>query len=115
MDLEKAIGAHGEWKMKFRVAIADKAKLDEASIKVDNACPLGKWLHGEGKTKYGKLDSHAHCLAKHAAFHREAGKVATTINAGQYDKATEMIGQNSDYSRASTEVRGGPGRLDRFL
>lgn len=99
--------------MKFRMAIADKARLDEASIKIDNACPLGKWLHGEARGKYGKLVSHADCLAKHAAFHREAGKVAAAINAAQYDKAQQMIGQDTPYAQASTAVSGAIMKLKR--
>ncbi|MEZ5661705.1 MAG: CZB domain-containing protein [Burkholderiaceae bacterium] len=104
MDLQKAIAAHGEWKMKFRTAIADKAKLDAAAISTDNACPLGKWLHGEAKIKFGKMGTYGKCLAEHAAFHKLAGQVATAINAGQYDKANAMIGMNTDYSKASTAV-----------
>ncbi len=103
MDLLQAIQKHGEWKLKFRTAIANKETMDVATITRDNCCELGKWLHGEGKIKFGKLPSLAACVTKHAAFHTEAGKVATAINAKKYDAATGMLAAGS-YVDASSAV-----------
>jgi methyl-accepting chemotaxis protein len=104
MNLDKAIAAHAEWKMKFRSAIARKEKLEVDKICLDNACPLGAWLHGEAKASFGKLASYARCVDKHAAFHREAGKVATAINAGKYAEAESMMANGTSYAAASGDV-----------
>lgn len=104
MDLDSAIKAHGEWKVKFRAAIAGKQKLDAATIAKDNVCPLGSWLHGEAKAKYAGLKSYAKCVGDHAAFHTEAGKVASAINAGRFTEAETMIGSSTAYSNASSTV-----------
>lgn len=104
MNLDSAIQAHGEWKVKFRSAMAAKQDLDAAVIAKDNVCPLGLWLHGEAKAKYAGLKSYAKCLADHAAFHREAGKVAATINAGKYSQAESMLEAGTPYSGASSQV-----------
>jgi len=104
LNLDKAISAHADWKMKFRNAIAKQEKLDDATIRVDNACPLGKWLHGEAKAAHGKLASYGNCLKKHAAFHREAGKIAALINAGKYSEAEAMMASGTPYAAASGEV-----------
>ena len=101
MNLDDAIQKHTEWKTKFRAAITKKETLDAATIAKDNCCDLGKWLYGDGKSRFGKLDSHAECVAKHKTFHVEAGKVAAAINAKKYAEAEAMIGSGTTYSAAS--------------
>ena len=104
MNLENAIKAHAEWKMKFRDAISGKKRLDAAAISADNVCPLGQWLHGEAKATYGKLVSDGNCTARHAAVHKEAGKIAAAINAGRYAEAEAMMSGGTPYSEVSSEV-----------
>ncbi len=104
MDLDHAIGNHAEWKIKFRSAISKQEKMDVATISTDNGCELGKWLHGEARTKFGHLPGHADCVQKHAAFHAEAGKVASAINAKKYTQAESMLGGGTDYADASVDV-----------
>jgi methyl-accepting chemotaxis protein len=104
MDLNQAIQKHAEWKLKFRSAISRQETMDAATITKDNCCDLGKWLHGDGKTSFGRLQSHAKCVTKHAAFHVEAGKVALAINAKKYTEAEAMLGADTPYSQASGEV-----------
>lgn len=104
MDLNTAIQAHSEWKMKFRSAIQKSEKLDAAAIGVDNKCPLGQWLHGEGKTRFGQLGTYANCRDLHATFHREAAKVATAINSGDLARASSMLENGTSYTVASNQV-----------
>jgi len=44
------------------------------------------------------------CLANHAAFHVEAGKVATIINAKKKDEAEKMLASSSAFAEASKKV-----------
>jgi len=104
MNIEDFISKHAEWKIKFRNAITKKEKLDAETIAKDNVCDLGKWLYGEAKAKFGKLASYSEVVAKHAAFHTEASKVAKAINAGKYDEASAMIESGTPYARASSDV-----------
>lgn len=104
MDLNKAIEKHAEWKVKFRSAISKQEVLDAETVSKDNCCELGKWLHGESKLKFAKLASYNDCVAKHAVFHLEAGKVARTINAGKYAEAEAMLNAGSSYTTASSAV-----------
>jgi len=104
MDLENAVAKHAEWKTKFRSAISKQEQMDTATISKDNCCDLGKWLHGEAKSKYSALDSYKDTVAKHAIFHAEAGKVASTINAKKYSEAEGMIGSGTTYGSASSAV-----------
>ncbi|HXD39760.1 MAG TPA: CZB domain-containing protein [Ramlibacter sp.] len=104
MNLENAIAAHAEWKSRLRIAIRKQEKLDADEIALDDQCPLGKWLHGEGKGQYGRLAYFSNCVTKHAQFHKSAAHVARTINAGKYGEAQTMLGLGSPYAEASTAV-----------
>jgi Chemoreceptor zinc-binding domain len=106
MDLDKALQAHGEWKLKLRSAIAKKEQLDAKTISADNCCPLGKWLHGEARSKYSQMKAYSACVSKHADFHREAGRIATTINQGKYAEAEAMLNGGTPYAAASSAVGG---------
>ncbi|MDP1664479.1 MAG: CZB domain-containing protein [Methylobacter sp.] len=104
MNLDSAIQKHMEWKVKFRTAITKQEQMDAATIGKDNCCELGKWLHGEGKSQCGGLGSYAITLSRHAAFHVEAGKVASAINAKKYTEAEAMLVGSSAFSTISSEV-----------
>jgi Chemoreceptor zinc-binding domain len=104
MDLDQAAQKHAEWKTKFRAAISKHERMDAAAIQQDNQCELGKWLHGEAKKKHATLAAYQECVTKHAAFHKEAGKVATAINAEKYTEAEAMLGGTTSYGSASTAV-----------
>ncbi|MFZ6751687.1 CZB domain-containing protein [Undibacterium sp. Ren11W] len=104
MDLSLAVAKHVEWKTKLRSAIIKKETLDAASISADNCCELGKWLHGDAKAKMSGLASYKDTLSKHAVFHKEAGKVASAINAQKYAEAEAMLGAGTAYAAASSAV-----------
>lgn len=78
--------------------------MDVATISRDNCCELGKWLHGEAKAKFSSLQAYSLCVGKHAAFHREAGKVATAINSKKYSEAEAMLNAGTPYASASSAV-----------
>ncbi len=104
MNLDTAIQKHMEWKVKFRTAITKQEQMDSLTIGKDNCCELGKWLHGEGKTQCGSLKSYEPTLTRHAAFHVEAGKIATAINAKKFTEAETMLSNSSAFSTISGEV-----------
>lgn len=113
MDLNEAIKAHSEWKMKLRSAIQAHSTLDVAAIGRDDGCVLGKWLHGESRNQYGMLKSHKECVRHHAEFHKQASQVAAAINAGKYTQAETMLGSGTPYMSASQAVVMAIGTLKR--
>lgn len=103
MDLESAAAKHTEWKIKFRMAIANKESMDAATIGKDNCCELGLWMHGAGLRTCGQIPEFSDAVAKHKAFHVEAGKIANLINTKKYAEAEAGL-NGSAYSNASTSV-----------
>lgn len=103
-DFEKAIDAHRQWKVRLRTAIAERAPLDAQTICRDDRCPLGQWLHGAGRRRWGSQPNFMALMQKHAEFHEVAGGVARQINAGSFEEAEHLIGSSSRFARVSAEV-----------
>jgi methyl-accepting chemotaxis protein len=104
IDLDGAIKTHAEWKTKFRAAISKEETMDVATIAKDDSCMLGKWLYDEAKQKYADLESYKTLVARHTAFHVQAGKVANFVNAHQYREAEAALSVGTPYMTASNEV-----------
>jgi aerotaxis receptor len=96
-----AIDAHVQWKTRLRNAALDDTRLDAAQAARDDCCPLGKWLHGEGKLRWGAHALFTDLLAKHAEFHRQAGAVAELINAGRREPALAALAAGTPYANAT--------------
>jgi methyl-accepting chemotaxis protein len=104
IDLNSALKAHAEWKLKLCNAAINHETLDVATVSRDDCCVLGKWLHGPGRPIFGHLPIFGDLTAKHANFHREAGRVAQAVNNGQYDEALAMTEQDTPFADASGAV-----------
>ena len=50
MNVDEAIAVHVEWKEKLTQYLNQPdGSLDALAIAADDRCPLGQWLHGEGR------------------------------------------------------------------
>jgi methyl-accepting chemotaxis protein len=113
MNLDNAIQAHAQWKLTLRSAISRCETVDAAKISADNCCELGRWMHGEGRSILGQSPVFKECVTLHAAFHREAGRVAIAINGKRYDEANALLAGGSAYSEASSMIGAALIRLKR--
>jgi methyl-accepting chemotaxis protein len=104
MDLDSAIKAHADWRSRLRSAAMHGQQLDADTICRDDQCPLGKWLHGGGKGKFGSKPSFVALVDAHRGFHEEAGKVAKVINRGDGEQAQKMLESGTPFSQASQNV-----------
>lgn len=101
MDLNDALNAHTDWKIRLRRAISERATLDVDLVARDDACDLGAWLHGAARERFGPLPAYVECVRAHARFHLRAAEVAGVINAGDHARAERMLGAGSAYAAAS--------------
>lgn len=104
MDLDQAVTAHTQWKLKLRTAISRKEQLDVAVVCRDDQCPLGKWLHGEGRLQYGARGTFTRLTDSHRKFHAEVGNVAREVNGGRFAQAEKLLEAGSAFAGASTDV-----------
>lgn len=102
MDLNEAIRQHTRWKARFQQAVWAGEPMDAALLAKDNQCDLGKWLYGQAQARYGMRPAHALCLARHAAIHVEAARVAAVLNAQCRDEAQRMLADGLSFSQASS-------------
>ena len=104
IDLNSAIKAHADWKLKLRHAITAHETLDAETVARDDCCALGKWVHGPDGKKFGHFPVFSELVRQHADFHQEAGQVARTINQQEYAKASRMLEAHAPFSKASQVV-----------
>ncbi len=104
LTLDRAYAAHQHWKVRLQESVSARATLDVATIRRDDCCELGKWLHSDARSAYGHKPEFKSLLAKHANFHLVASVVAGIINTKQYDEATAMLQDYSLFSTASADV-----------
>jgi hypothetical protein len=104
LTLERAFAAHQQWKVKLQDSVTSGTTLDVATIRRDDCCEFGKWLHSAGRSLYGGKPEFSKLINKHASFHLVASVVAGIINAREYDEAVSILQDSSHFAIASTEV-----------
>ena len=110
--LEKAVMAHNLWKGKLRDAIVSGNTPDEATTRADNACDLGKWLHGEG-AQYSAKAEYQDVMTCHKSFHQSAADVVKLIKAGKKDDAAKSLDQG-DFAKCSVNCVLAIGKLKKI-
>lgn len=102
-EINQAISAHGQWKVKFRDFMDGKLDLDPNVVKQNNQCQFGKWLEGDGRKLMAKGDfDEIHRL--HTEFHKAAGDVVVKKKAGDVAGAQAALGPSGAFTKASSEL-----------
>ncbi len=115
MNFDDALSAHVAWKSKLSAYVRRPDKsLNATTVATDNGCPLGQWIHGEGK-KHASLAEYRTLLAQHAAFHKAAADVIRRADAGEKVNDEIAIGKSSPFATASSAVVSAINELRRKL
>lgn len=104
LDFSQAQAAHQQWRITLRNAIQRRIKVDADTLRRDDCCTLGKWLHGTGKTRWGEVPVFTSLVQQHKAFHHEAGKVGDLINQKRYDDAQRQVEPSSTFHQTGQQV-----------
>lgn len=103
-NFDNAIQAHGAWKQKLSNYIQNPDKsLKHEDVCLDNKCPLGKWIYGEG-SKYSHLNEFQKLKPAHAKFHKEAAEIVKKANSGAKVTEEMALSASSPFTNASKEV-----------
>ncbi len=105
-QIKKAVGDHGTWKKKLKLAIkTGTIDCDIAALESDCNCNFGKWLYGSSITSKERNSAHYQKVRElHAAFHEKASKVARLDIAGHKTDATKMLDANGEFTAASATL-----------
>ena len=104
-ELMKAIGAHGQWKMRLRNAI-NTGKLDVPveNIKADDQCAVGQWLKtlpAVGADEAPHLDA---VKKLHTEFHKVAAQAAGLVSTGKIREAESILEDGGAFATASAKL-----------
>ncbi len=100
-DIQAAVAAHLGWKTRLRDAIRTGEKFDITTVRRDDCCPLGKWLHGPGGNKWGQAPAFVTLVQNHAVFHVEAARIAEMVNAGDRVSAERLLAGGTSFAKAT--------------
>lgn len=104
MNWMEIISAHVMWKQRLIAYLAgnNQEQLDPDVIKLDDRCPLGQWIYGEGKPME-TLPGYEEVRELHAQFHQNAAQVVSLHQADSTAEAEALL--NGDYSRLSEKLK----------
>lgn len=104
MNFDDAIAAHIIWKARLGLYMEGLERLEAQAVAVDNACDLGKWLHGAGRA-HQHHPSYELLRRRHAEFHQAAADVVRRCAGGQgVQQEAALIGPGSPFFALSTET-----------
>jgi len=105
-EIKTAVGAHGVWKRKLKSAVTTgKIDVEISTIKADQQCNFGKWLHGATITEKQKKSEHYRKVQElHVVFHEKAAKVAQLAISGEKAHAMKMLEASGEFTMASAEL-----------
>jgi hypothetical protein len=103
-EIQKAIGEHGKWKQRLRVAI-DSGTSDHSVSTVcqDNQCAFGKWLYTLDR-KTSSSNRYQCVKVAHADFHREAARILELALDGKKKDAEEGLSFTSKFADVSAKL-----------
>lgn len=104
MNFDEALRAHVSWKTRLAnyVRHPDRS-LDANEVCLDDHCALGKWIRTEAHA-YASLPEYQTLQTRHAAFHRAAAEVIRHADRGENVSDQIVLGADTPFSLASTEV-----------
>ncbi len=101
-EINKALFAHGAWKMRLRSAISKgDSELTSEQVKRDDCCEFGKWLRSSSiEPEIRASKPHQVISRLHKEFHASAGKVLEEAVRDHRDSAISLLkGEFGDCSQ----------------
>ena len=103
-EIQKAIGAHGLWKLRLKTAInSGSSDFSPDVVACDNKCDFGKWLHDDSMPADIKGGMPYQVITRlHAEFHRTASTVLQDALDGNTAKSKEKL--EGEFAAQSTKL-----------
>ena len=104
-QINKAIGAHGMWKVRLKDAISTgKSDANPNMVKADNNCEFGKWLYGSIAPELRNTPTYEIIVQYHAEFHKEAGRILQLALEGKKEDADNGMKASSAFASISSSL-----------
>ncbi len=104
-QINKAIAAHGVWKVRLHDAIASgTSDYRPETVALDNVCEFGKWFYAI-PTSARPTEFWEKVQKLHEQFHKEAGRILDLALNGNRDEALALITDlRGEYVSTSIEL-----------
>lgn len=97
-QINKALLAHGAWKMRLSSAIdSGSCEFIPTQVQVDNRCDFGKWFY-ELPAKERETEAAKNIQKLHAEFHTEAARILNMALKGEKNAALKSMLPGEKYS-----------------
>jgi methyl-accepting chemotaxis protein len=105
-QIQAAMGAHGLWKTRLRMAIESGASdFSVAVVKQDDQCAFGKWLYGDGLgAKMKQSPEYVRCVDLHRRFHLVTAGVLWLALEERKAEAMSAMEISSEFSQTSAAL-----------
>jgi len=104
-ELMKAIGAHGQWKMRLRNAISTgKLDVPVETVKAEDQCAFGQWLKTLTTVAAAEEPHLAAVKQLHRDFHKVAGQAAALATTGKRREAESILDDGGTFANASAKL-----------
>jgi len=103
-EIDKYIAAHGMWKARLRQVITTgKSDTPAATIRRDDQCEFGKWLHSASPSDR-RHPSFVQVKSLHQQFHQAAAHVVELAAAGKAADAERLMAFGGEFAAISVEL-----------
>lgn len=108
VNIRTAIETHQAWKRRLEASIRSRSAVDEDPRLVarDDACPLGRWIHGPGSEQFRGEPHFVDLKQRHAAFHACAARIVLLARSGAHEQALQEMSATSEFASLSWELIG---------
>lgn len=104
-EIDKAIGAHGQWKQKLRTAIdTGQSESTPTKVRQDDNCSFGQWLHNRIDPDVKDTPHYSKIVSLHAQFHEEAGAILALALKGEKDDANDRMKLGGKFASISGQL-----------
>ena len=105
LDIDVAIMAHENWKVRLGSYLAGKSTEDlrPEIVACDDQCDLGKWMYGDGHMYLGRYATFVDLKAIHKMFHYTASSVVTLSQSGKQEEAKQAL--DEDFTKLSGKIK----------
>lgn len=104
--VEKAIGAHAQWKVRLRQAVdSGTSDISVPDASSDRKCAFGQWLYGGTLVKaFDRSPTAQRIRQLHADFHKEAGRILGLAVAGRRREAEAALAITEPFNGISSQL-----------
>ena len=99
VDFDAVRNKHSQWRVRLNKFLRGEEDLTLAGAGTHRDCDLGKWIHGEGRARFGHLPEMLELAKIHRDMHDAVIRTIQSQEAGQTQQAQQALQAVQELSR----------------